>query len=269
LLRWGVNKRWKNAGLIDYLTINNGPNLAMKFGLNEYTIYTNTKESGNSYLHFIQKKANIVIEKEKNRVVVTGVVRNSVNKIGALRFKNTYEYEQIDNELKVTIEREYTDEVTVFDDSVCFICNPGWYIIFRLYSPNNTYYDGYFVPRHTPDGRTSYSEEPRALFFNPMKPLKEQNLFAKAEVGGWGEIIGPKCGLRFTILDFIAGESPVHRIVQPRSRSYVEFEFQFDVLGIRYKGQKQKVTILITPISYSLINCEMMSGRKTSCLKFN
>jgi len=225
------------------------PNLAWQFGMNEYAVYT--VEQGvhkrSPALHYTQKDADVKegLNFEYARMVTaTGVVRDPQLRVGVQRFWNTYE-QKSENELLVTIEREYTDKVTVFDDSVCFLCTPGWYNLFKLYSPEGEYYNGYYVPRNNPV-RVLHSEEAQQIIFDTKKTLEEQNLFSKAIVEGWGEIWGNNYGLRFDILEFSKGEFPIQRIVQPKNRSYVEYEFQFDLLGERQAGDIQRLKLLIT-----------------------
>jgi len=232
-------------GYINRLSLSHG-SLTVEFGMNEYAIYT--EEQGvykrNSDLHFTQRGARI--QNIEGGIVATGIVTSRKRRLGLMHFKNTYEL--FGNALKVTVERMYVGEVTVFDDSVCFICTQKWYRHYRLYSPSNCYHDGYFVPLFNPDVKTTMSHEPLERQVDTSKPLREQNLFAEVQVGAWAEILGETFGLKFTVLDFTAGERPIHRLVQPKDRSYLEYEFQFDLVGPRHKGDRQKLVLLITPI---------------------
>ena len=244
-----MNRRGEISGL----KLDSGQNLAVEFGMNEYAVYT--EEQGvykrDSDMHFTQRSARI--ENIENGFVASGIVTSRKRICGVMRFKNMYEV--FNNGLKVTVERMYTDEITVFDDSVCFICTQQWFKYLRLYSPSNRYHDGYFVPRFNPNVKTVISTAPLERQVDTSKPLKDQNLFADVQVGAWAEILGETFGLKFTVLDFTAGERPIHRLVQPQDRSYLEYEFQFDIVGTRHKGDEQKLVLLITPTSLLSRRC--------------
>jgi len=82
--------------------------------------------------------------------------------------------------------------------------------------------------------------------WDPTKPRRGQNLFAKAGLGGWAEIIGPKHGIKFEVLKFYGGSEPQYHIVEFPKRNHVEFEFSFDIYAKRKKGDKQMIKLLIT-----------------------
>lgn len=230
-------------GCIDFLSLN-GRNLVDIFGLNEYALFFGDQHihRRNPDYHYTQKYAMPV--KDKGRIVVEGILVNNRGRQGGLRFRNIYQ--ETKDGLKILVERMYTRRVRVFDDSVCFICLPGWYTDFRIFTPSDIYYSGYHFP-YWDDSKIMHMTGPLEVRFNRVEPLSKQNLYSEAVVGCYAEIFNDRYGLRFKPKAFSAGEHPIQRVVQPRARSYVEYEFQFDVLGWREPGTRQMLDLLIKP----------------------
>jgi len=227
-MKWWVNPR---HGCIDKLLIDQEiGSLAELFGFNEYAEWDINKKR----IHHKQTEPKrLSIKKKEDSIFVEGI-------IGAQKFSTMYLKTR--EGLLMTIDREYLDDVDVFDDSVCFISPRVWYKRFRLYTPSNNYYRWW-----ERDAYTSLS--PVESDWDPLKPREGQNLFAEAKKGGWGEILGSKGGLRFEILDFSGGNRPQHHIVEFPRRKHVEFEFTFDIhVTERRKGDRQMLKLIINEV---------------------